>query len=231
MIPSDPETGLQDVLDHRFGDPALLTTALTHRSAAQGALVRIGGNERLEFLGDRVLGLAVADMLHHTFPRERDGALAKRFVALVRRETLARIATDIGLGAHMRLARGEEEGGGRYNPALLADCLEAVIAALYLDGGFDAARRFIAARWRPLLAENIRPPLDAKTRLQEWLQGRGRPLPVYETVTVAGPAHGPTFTVSVTVDGVAPERAAAGSKRLAAQNAAEAMLRKLAVPS
>lgn len=218
---------LEGLLGHRFQDRALLEAALTHRSAASGEAARTGGNERLEFLGDRVLGLVVAEWLYGRYAREREGALAKRFVALVRRETLARVADRLLLGRHMRMARSEEDGGGRENPALLADCLEAVIAALYLDGGAAAAQAFILRYWEPLLEENVRPPQDAKTKLQEWLQGRGRPLPVYDTVGVDGPPHAPTFTVAVSVDGETPVTAAAGSKRQAAQLAAEDMLKKL----
>ena len=212
---------------HRFSDADLLARALTHRSAAMGRAAVSGGNERLEFLGDRVLGLVVANLLYQRFPEEREGALAKRFVALVRKEALAGVAEDIGLGPHIRLSKGEAESGGRANPAILADTVEALIAALYLDGGLPVAEAFITCYWEKLLDQASTPPQDAKTRLQEWLQARGHPLPVYETLSMAGPAHAPIFTLSVSVEGAESVTAEAKSKRDAAQAAAEAMLRKL----
>ena len=127
--------------------------------------------ERLEFLGDRVLGLVVADMLFQKFPGDNEGALARRHTALVRREALALVAHHIDLGSYLRLSRGEEDAGGRSNPSLLADCCEAVIGALYLDGGLEAAARFIHRRWQVLLSGEHAPPKDAKSALQEWVQG------------------------------------------------------------
>ena len=216
-----------DRFSHGFSDADLLTRALTHRSATMGQTAASGGNERLEFLGDRVLGLVIANLLYRRFPKEREGALAKRFVALVRKEALAEVAGEIGLGAQIRLSKGEAESGGRANPAILADTLEALIAALYLDGGLPVAEDFITLYWEKRLDKVGAPPQDAKTRLQEWLQARGRPLPVYETLSMSGPAHAPVFTLSVTVDGGESVTAEAKSKRDAAQAAAEAMLRKL----
>jgi len=211
-------------LGHDFAKPALLAEALTHPS--------LGGRgstyERLEFLGDRVLGLAVADMLLESFPAEAEGALAKRLTALVRRETLAAVAADVGLGDYLALSRGEEGAGGRRNPSVLADALEAAIGAIYLDGGFEAAKRFVRRHWRVRMAAAAHPPEDAKTRLQEWAQGTVGVTPRYETVARAGPAHSPTFEVEVQVEGVARERGTGSSKRAAEQAAAKALLARIA---
>ena len=208
-------------LGHDFARCDLLAEALTHPSAASR---RHHSYERLEFLGDRVLGLVVADMLIDAFPGEPEGDLALRHAALVRREALSAVAGEIGLGDHLRLAPGEAEAGIRDNAAIQADAMEAVIAALYLDGGLEAARRFIARYWARPMAEATRPPRDAKTALQEWAQGRGLPLPQYCEQARSGPPHGPTFTVEVRLAGKRPVRATGASKRAAEQAAAEKML-------
>ncbi|MEW5703123.1 MAG: ribonuclease III [Pseudomonadota bacterium] len=212
---------LSKTLDHAFSNPALLEEALTHPSA--------GGDqrpdyERLEFLGDRVLGLILADILLCRFPAEPEGALAKRHAALACREALVRVAEGIALGRYLRLAEEDEGGKARESPSRLADSLEAVIAALYLDGGLVAARRLVERGWRPLLEEMPAPPQDAKTRLQEWAQGRGLSLPKYETVEQTGPAHRPTFTVRVTVGAFAPAVASGSTKRVAETAAAAGFL-------
>lgn len=210
-------------LGHSFVRPELLEEALTHASAAAA-----GGNgtaaadyERLEFLGDRVLNLVVAQHLLMRYPDENVGQLARRHAALVREEALADVAHRAGIGEFIRLSAGEELSGGRNNPAIMADCCEAVIAALYLDGGFKAAERFIAKFWTPLLNQTPRPPKDPKTALQEWAQSRGLPLPVYSTVAQSGPDHDPTFTVRVQVKGFPAATATGRSKRLAEQIAAQ----------
>jgi len=218
---------LEQALGHRFSDPALLDEALTHSSVGSVGDRQRRTNERLEFLGDRVLGLVVADMLFERFPDEEEGALARRHASLVRRDALARVADEIDLAECIRLSRGEEDTGGRRNPGLLADACEAVIAALYLDGGIDAAAKFIRAEWDPLVAEDARPPKDAKTELQEWAQARGLALPSYREVDRKGPAHAPVFRVEVSVADRAPASASGPSKRAAEQAAAEAMLREL----
>jgi len=213
-------------LGHRFGRPALLRQALTHASGlARG---RHGDSyERLEFLGDRVLSLVVAELLFDRFPDEREGEIARRHAALVRREALAEVAAGIDLGAAIRLSRGEAEAGGRDNPAILADACEAVIAALYLDGGLDSARRFIEGHWRPRIEATARPPIDAKTTLQEWAQARSLPLPSYQEIGREGPDHEPLFTIEVSVDGHPPVRASGASKRAAEQAAAARLLHGL----
>jgi ribonuclease-3 len=202
-----------------------LVQALTHPSISQRRVLRrVTPYERLEFLGDRVLGLVVADMLFNSFPDEPEGALARRHAALVRRETLARVATAINLETAIAMSKGEEEAGGRANPALLADACEAVIGALYADGGFDVATAFVLRHWRPLMEEAAAPPKDAKTALQEWAQGLGKPLPVYTTVRVEGPPHDPLFKVSVAVADHEAAVATGPSKRAAEQAAATMLL-------
>ncbi|HTO82545.1 MAG TPA: ribonuclease III [Methylomirabilota bacterium] len=222
---------LADTFGYRFSRPDLLREALTHPSASSPSPrvsrprpAKQRGYERLEFLGDRVLGLVVADLLYGTFPEEDEGALAKRLAALARKDTLARVARAADLGAHLILSRAEAGAGGRSNPALLADACEAVIGALYLDGGLPAAAGFIRRYWHPLMAAEVRPPQDAKTSLQEWAQGAGLPLPVYRTVRTEGPPHEPLFAVEASVEGQAPVTGSGRTKRAAEQAAATALL-------
>ena len=226
--PRNP-SGLAERLGHGFARPELLARALTHPSAAH----RQGGiddsYERLEFLGDRVLGLIVADLLMARFPREPEGALAVRHAELVRRETLAEVAGEIGLDDYLRLAKGEEAAGERRNPALLADACEAVIGALYLDGGLAVAWAFVERLWGARLEAEARPPQDAKTALQEWAQARALGLPKYREVGREGPAHEPYFTLEVEVAGAGaqPARGEGRSKRLAEQAAAARLLARV----
>jgi len=216
-------------LGYDFTQPALLERAVTHSSM----LANAGGGtaeksyERLEFLGDRVLGLVAADMLIEAFPDENEGQLARRHVALVRQEALARVAEEIDLGKYLNLARSEEESGGRNNPATLADACEAVIGALYMDGGLETAARFIRGAWGDMLTQTPSPPKDAKTALQEWVQGRGLPLPSYREISREGPDHGPVFTVEVAIQGFDPVSGQGASKRAAEQRAAEEMMKKV----
>lgn len=212
----------EGLLGYHFQDRDLLARALMHRSAAGGADAR--SYERLEFLGDRVLGLIVAEMLYERFPKEPEGFLARRHAALVRREALARVARDVGLGAHVVMSRGEEEAGGRESDAILSDACEAILGAAYLDGGIAPPAAFIKAHWPAMMEEAAAPPKDAKTALQEWAQQRGLPLPAYETVGTEGPDHSPVFTVQVSVEGHSPAQASGPSKRVAAQAAAAALL-------
>ncbi len=210
------------VVGHSFKDKDLLHHALVHSSASAGR--GAATYERLEFLGDRVLGLVVAEMIYRRFPVEPEGDLARRHAALVRREALARVADAAGLGQYIVMSRGEEDAGGRANPAILADVCEALLGALYLDGGLQAAAAFIEAHWPAMMEEALAPPKDAKTALQEWAQSRGLPLPLYDTVDLKGPDHSPVFTVRVTVQGFPPAEASGASKRVAAQAAARALL-------
>ena len=223
--------GLSETLGHRFARPALLTEALTHASAVSRQRGRGGsgqGYERLEFLGDRVLGLVVAELLWRRFPDEAEGALTRRHTQLVRREALAQVARSIDLGRHLILSPGEDVARTREVAGVLGDACEAVIAALYLDGGLVAAERFIHRYWARLIEADATPPRDPKTALQEWAQARGYALPRYDTLNIEGPAHERRFTVSVTVAALAPEAAAGTSKRAAEVAAAAALLARIA---
>ncbi len=224
--PTNPAK-LAELLGHQFARPALLVEALTHRSAVTAKDAERYGYERLEFLGDRVLGLVIADLLFRHYPTESEGQLARRFNALVQGETLATVAERIGLGGFLILASSEVQAGGRANRSLLADACEAVIAALFLDGGMAAAEAFIGRYWLPLLTTKARPRRDAKTRLQEWAQSRGFALPMYDTIASEGPAHSPRFVVRVKVDGQGAAEGRGGSKRVAEQHAAGELLTRL----
>jgi ribonuclease-3 len=227
---SEGPTDLAEILGYRFADTGLLQQAFTHSSAFGSAAGRHRSlsYERLEFLGDRVLGLVIAEMLYQRFPEETEGALARRLAELARKETIARVALSLDLGRHLVISRGEEEGGGRDNPSLLADVCEAVIGALYLDGGLGPAKAFIERNWRKLLAEDVRPPKDAKTALQEWAQGSGLPLPSYRIRSSEGPPHDPVFEVEVAVEGRPPVAGTGRSRRAAEQAAAAALLAAVA---
>ena len=152
---------LSDIIEYEFSDPDIALIAMTHRSAAGRGEPTY---ERLEFLGDRVLALVIADLVYEHYPHEEEGSLAKRLVALVRRETLAEVAAKLGLGSLVRLSKGEEEAGGRENPAILADVCEGLIGAIHRDGGLEPARRFIERHWHDLMTAEKTPPKDAKTR-------------------------------------------------------------------
>ncbi len=219
---------LEGRLQYRFKDRTGLLRALTHRSAVLGDQVAHESYQRHEFLGDRVLALVVAEMLFSTYPREEEGDLARRLNQLVRRETCAEVAIDLDLGSVLRLGAGERQSGGRRKEAILGDVAEAVIAAIYLDGGFDAARDFVLRNWKPRM-ENLTGSLrDPKTLLQEWAQGRGQGLPVYAIVDRSGPDHAPIFQVVVTIDGEAAGEGQGKSKRDAEQAAAAEALAKRA---
>jgi ribonuclease-3 len=218
---------LAERLGHRFREPRLLGEALTHVSAAGHRAGRPRGYERLEFLGDRVLGLVVAEMLWRRFPDEAEGPLTRRLTHLVRRETLIEVAREVGLGPHIAAAGGADVAAGRAGGGLLADVCEAVIAALYLDGGLPAAEAFIRRYWDGRVAAAAEPPRDPKTGLQEWAQARGRPLPVYTMQQIEGPPHRRRFTVSVAVEGAEPTLGSGTSRRAAEVEAAGALLARL----
>ncbi len=219
---------LEQSLGHRFRDPQLLVQATTHSAAGHGRADAID-NERLEFLGDRVLGLVVADLLMERFPKATEGELGPRHATLVRREALAEVASTIDLGAYLVLAPADAAAGSRNHPKFLADACEAVIAALYLDGGLEAARSFITRRWANQLDAVAVMPVEPKTALQEWAQGHGRPLPSYSVTRSAGADHDPVFEVKVEVKGLEPALAQGSSKRAAEKAAALAMLQRLGV--
>lgn len=217
---------LQKLVHHHFEDQNLLRCALTHASAVEVS-ERIGDTyERLEFLGDRVLGLVIAELLLVEFPNEAEGKLARRLNALVRRETCAEIAAALNLGAAMTLGEAEDRSGGRTKETILADMCEALIAALYLDGGFAVSERFIHTYWKPRLTETTTVKRDPKTALQEWSQQAGRDLPEYHLVERTGPDHAPEFTIEVRIDGLRAARGVGSSKRTAEQEAAETLLRR-----
>ena len=213
-------------LQHEFKDPELLNVALTHASALAPTDNVAKSYQRLEFLGDRVLGLVVAGMLHNHFPNADEGELARRFNHMVKRETCAEIASELRLGDAMRIGQSEAQTGGRKKAALLADICEAVIAAIYLDGGYEEAEKFVRRLWEPRMLSWSGPLRDAKTTLQEWAQSRGLPTPKYEVTNREGPDHAPSFVVGVNVKGIAPGEGQGGSKRIAEQAAAEAVLRR-----
>ena len=218
---------LEADLAHRFNDSTLLEAALTHASAASAASTY----ERLEFLGDRVLGLLIADFLMRRHPDEKEGDLARRFAALVDRNSLAEIAEQLNMGAYLRLSTGEEAAGIRHNVSVLADVMEAVIGAIYRDGGLEAAKSIVERLWLPLADRDLEPPMDVKTELQELVQRKGGALPLYREISRSGPDHQPVFTVEVAVDGAAPARGQGASKRAAERVAAGALLSSLLEPS
>ena len=216
---------LEEKLGHVFADKALLRRALTHASADAAI-----SNERLEFLGDRVLGLVVAEKLHALYPDDPEGILALKFNALARGLACAKAAAAAGLAEHLILAQSEQVSGGRAKPAILSGACEAVIAALYLDGGLDAARAFIEKYWDGQFESLTSEMRDSKTRLQEWAQGRGRGesgAPVYALLSRKGPDHAPRFTVEVTVNGHEPATGEGNSKREAEQDAAANLLARV----
>lgn len=213
----------EKILGHSFSDPGLLEQALTHPSLSSRP-----NYQRLEFIGDRVLGLVVAHMLFDAFPELDEGGMALRFNSLVRRETLAEVALELDIPRFVRVSVGEAAGGGRQRPAILADVLEAVIAALYLDAGLESAGALIRRCLGERITTGETATKDAKTALQELVQGRGAVVPVYREVSRSGPDHAPSFVISVTVEGHSPAEAAGPSKRRAEQAAAQAMLARLA---
>ncbi|MDA0231239.1 MAG: ribonuclease III [Proteobacteria bacterium] len=215
---------LEAKLFHRFRDRQLLTQAFIHPSAVLGD---VQSNQRLEFLGDRVLGLVVAEMLHAQYPSESEGSLARRFAALVRREALERIARELHFGDYLILAKGEEESGGRENSANLADSCEAVIAAIFVDGGYAAAARFIQHYWVAPMTGEKSPPRDPKSTLQEWAQAEHGVLPVYRLISRDGPAHAPHFEIEVQIGDFPGATASGGSKQAAEQAAAQILMHRL----
>jgi ribonuclease-3 len=214
----------QGRLGHRFQQPELLVQAVTHASLS--SMTR-PDNQRLEFLGDRVLGLAMAEALLAADMSAAEGQLAPRFNALVRKEACADVARAIGLGEVLKLGRSEMMSGGRRKEALLGDAMEAVIAAVYLDAGFEAARDLVLRLWGPRIGAVEADARDPKTALQEWAQARGQTPPVYSALGREGPDHQPVFTVEVRLASGETETAKAGTKRVAEQAAAKALLARM----
>lgn len=214
---------LETALGYQFKNPELMRRALTH-SSARGSGVRSDDNERLEFIGDRVLGLTMAELLGELMPTAREGDLARRFNQLVRREACASVARQIDLGSHLILSPSEADNGGRDKDTILADAMEALLAAIFLDGGFLKARAAVRMLWGPQCGQTSDRDQDAKSALQEWAQGRGMPLPRYIEISRIGPDHAPVFTAEVQIDGTRPARGEGASKRAAEQAAASAVL-------
>ena len=208
---------------HSFRNPDLATLALTHRSAGKP------NNERLEFLGDALLGATVAELLYEAHPNSSEGELSRLRAQLVNGQALAAIARELELGDVLKLGPGELKSGGFRRDSILADAFEALVAAVYLDDGYDACRQVVRRLFTPRVAEIKRSSKDAKTRLQEWLQGRGMALPVYELTASYGEDHAKVFDVSCAIDEPEPIRVEGrgGSRRAAEQDAAEAILRRL----
>lgn len=222
---SEDIAALEQRLGHHFSDPDVLKLALSHSSAGAA-----GDNERLEFLGDRVLGVVIAEKLYADFPHEDEGGLAVRLNAMVRREACAKVAREAGLAPHIVMASSESSSGGREKGGILAGVCEAVIAALYLDGGMDTAKAFILRYWRVMFEDRVPELRDAKTALQEWAQSGvlpDKPQPKYRLKQRSGPDHAPLFMVEVELPGCESETGEGSTKRAAEQAAARAMLLRL----
>lgn len=222
---------LEGRLGHAFGDRDLMARALTHLSApAVGGSGRGQSYQRLEFLGDRVLGVVVAQMLYEAYPQASEGELSMRLAKLVRRETCAAVAQDWDVGPHVVMGQGEARAGGRKKAAILSDVCESLIGAVYLDGGFNAARDLVVRSWQGRMDADLEPERDAKTAVQEWAQARALAAPRYVELARSGPAHAPHFVMQVLLDGFEPEAGEASSKRAAEQAAAQAFLTRWSAP-
>jgi len=223
--PSVSPSALEKTIGYRFKEGALLDRSLTHISAAGGGN-RANSYQRLEFLGDHVLGLIISDMLFRSFPKADEGELSRRLADLVRREACADVARAIDLGAALRLGASEANAGGRMRTAILADVCEALVGAVYLDGGYVAAEKLVEKLWGERMRAPVRPLRDPKTILQEWAQARGLPTPAYREVERTGPHHDPEFRVAVTLPNREAAEGLGRSKRAAEQAAAESMLKR-----
>ena len=216
---------LEKKIGYTFSDPFLLEKALTHSSTENKEY----DNERLEFLGDRVLGLSVADQLFAFFPEEEEGSLAKRHAGFVQQSDLVLVAQMLGLADHLKLSVGEIKSGGQMKEKILSDAMEALIGAIYLDGGFGVAHDFVKKFWGERLRLQISPPEDAKSRLQEWAQAKSIPLPKYTLINKSGTSHLPIFEMEVFVTEGGKAVATAKSKRAAEKSAALKMLQKIGI--
>ncbi len=216
-------SGLETAIGYHFQNIDLLRRALTHSSHQVDEAVG-ADNERLEFLGDRVLGLSICSALMIAFPKAREGELARRFNKLVRRKMCAEVGGDLKLGDYLILSAGEARSGGRAKSTILANAMEAVLGAVFIDGGFKAADQVVKTLWEPHLDEGGTVLPDAKTALQEYVQGQGNDLPVYAEKERSGPDHDPQFVIEVRVEGFGAGTGRAGSKRAAEQKAARDLL-------
>jgi ribonuclease III len=220
---------LETRLGYRFRDRELAARALTHLSApATTGQGRLDSYQRLEFLGDRVLGLAIAEMLYEAFPQASEGELSMRLATLVRRETCAEVAREWDVGPHVVLGAGEAQAGGRKKAAILADIAESLIGAVFIEAGFEAAHALVARTWRARMHAVEEPERDAKTAMQEWAQARALHAPNYTEIDRSGPPHAPLFTIQVSLEGYEPAHGSASSKRAAEQAAAHAFMARYA---
>jgi ribonuclease-3 len=223
-------TALEERLGYQFADKALLERALTHISALSGGPQnRTASYQRLEFLGDHVLGLVISDMLYRTFAKANEGELSRRLADLVRKETCAEVARALDVGPALKLGNSESHAGGRLRVTILGDACEALIGAVFLDGGYGAAEELVARFWKERMLKPLRPLRDPKTMLQEWAQARGLPTPAYRELARTGPHHDPEFRVAVALPDRPPAEGLGSSKRAAEQNAAAAMLERVGV--
>jgi len=217
-------SAIEERIGHKFADANLLVTAMTHVSALKPSRKRGESYQRLEFLGDHVLGLIVSDMLYRSFPNADEGEMSKRLADLVRKESCADVAKSLGLADDIKLGAVGAGAGVRLRKSVLGDICEAVIGAVYLDGGFQAASEFVERNWTERMKKPRQPLRDPKTVLQEWAQGKGLPTPVYREVERTGPHHDPQFRVAVDLPGLAPAEGVGGSKRAAEKVAASVMI-------
>jgi ribonuclease-3 len=217
---------LEARIGHTFADPLLLATAFTHVSALKPARSRGESYQRLEFLGDHVLGLIVSDMLYRAFPNADEGELSKRLADLVRKESCADVAKSLGLVDDIKLGQVGASASARLRKSVLGDICEALIGAIFLDGGYAAAAQFVERNWIERMRKPRRPLRDPKTVLQEWAQGKGLPTPVYREVERTGPHHDPQFRVAVDLPGLDPAEGVGGSKRAAEKVAASVMIER-----
>jgi len=215
-------TSLEAAVGHSFINRDLIALALTHVSAAASS-PRHATYQRLEFLGDRVLGLAVSEMLYAAFPEAGEGELSRRLAELVRKESCAEVALEWGVGAHIRLGESERHSGAT-KKAILGDVCESIIGAVFLDAGYETAKAVVSRAFEARMRSPRRPLRDSKTALQEWAQGRGLPTPVYREVARSGPDHAPEFTIAVVLEGYQPAEAKGLSKRVAEQAAASVFI-------
>jgi ribonuclease-3 len=225
---STTASALEKTIEYRFKDRDLLERSLTHISAMAGGS-RANSYQRLEFLGDHVLGLIISDMLFQSFGKADEGELSRRLADLVRRETCADVAREMQLGEAIRIGASEANAGGRTRTAILADVCEAVIGAVYIDGGFPASVNLVEKFWGERMRAPAKPLRDPKTMLQEWAQARSLPTPAYKEVERTGPHHSPVFRISVTLPNREPAEGTGRSKRSAEQAAAEALLKLVGV--
>jgi ribonuclease III len=223
-------TALEDRIGYKFADRPLLERALTHISAISGGPQNRGGSyQRLEFLGDHVLGLVISDMLYRAFPKANEGEMSRRLADLVRKETCAEVARTMDLGPALKLGNSESHAGGRLRTTILADVCEALVGAVFIDGGYGEAEKLVERFWKARMLKPLRPLRDPKTMLQEWAQARGLPTPAYRELARTGPHHDPEFRVAVVLPDRPPAEGVGSSKRAAEQAAAAAMLTRVGV--